>query len=962
MQELSRQSVRSLENLLRVLSFSRRALRMGLIMGVLFGMSVGYGQQAEAPKDLFEREVDFINSLLDEALFSYANLALDELRANFPGEGERLPVAEATILLRQGRTEPVEAMLASRNLAADPKAQAILLQLAMTYDSLGKSDQAREGYLRFIQVNEGKEIEDPDVLRFFAGAGMRLAALLQAERKYEEAGKVLMRILKGADSDVLARKFRILVIQNAIDHALSLTGTGREAQLKAAEEQINEILWGANDNYWFMAMAQRAWLQHIRGDSNEALKTLNTVVPNARKMEDELEKAGVPRSEFPRAAIRFVQGTILFDAAKKAQQEGNEEAAKQRAAQAATQFYNAFLQYEGNDYATRAGLVFEEVRSWLKETYDQEINFGQQSAAATERIFKRELDRAEALLRAGNAVEAERIILAALTTYPVTQYTQGALNTLGRIWTDQKALWQLMMLAEHLADQYPDDNTVANMILRVGRLMLDEGDTFGTETVLGAFGRNFPGHPNAPVMLFSLAAQAQERGDMASANRFYDEVVEYHPGNRMATRVLTMRGAEALRERNFDRAIEIFAQVRDQAPPGFQRAQAARGLADAKLRSEDSELQKEGLADLKALQERLQPAPDSIYYRGDDAERSANLLETVRFNIALALIRMARTEGSEDYRNEAAEALAAFRRDYPQSENMPGVMSSLGRIFLQQGRFDAATEMFNELSRQFPESEEGRDALFALVRAAIEENQLEVARDAVSRMVAQPEAYSDEQIFQVAQLMFDQNLHEEAVKGFDLALKRPKAASDETFRQRAMLGLGRSAIAAGQTDTGLEVLEKFVAEFENSSGVVDAGLMLSEGYLNREPPEADRARAALQHVGRILRSRPNKTDQARLDIALGQISLAEGNLGPALADFYRVGLSRPESPEHGEQVKRAIELGLEQAEAQAQGGDTGKWALVVDLTQQFIDNFPLDRRADQMRSLNIRAIGLAQED
>lgn len=941
--------------------FIHKPLKICLLSLLTLGGVSGFAQETQS-RDPFDREVDFINDLLDQAMFSYANLALEELRAMFPDDRDRLPVAEAAILLRQGRTEPVEEMLKGSNLETDTKAQAILLQLAMTYDAQGKSEEARERYMRFIQINEGKEIEDPDVLRFFAGAGMRLAALLEAEKRYEDAGKVLRRIMAGEDGGVLQRKFRIMVIQNSIDHALSVQGSARNVQLAAAEKEINEILWGANDNYWFMAMTQRAWLMHLRGESGEALQSLNGIVPNARDMETELEKAGVPRSEFPRAIIRYVQGTILFDAAKTAHQEGQADAAQQRAAQAANQFYNAFLQYEGNDYARRSGLRFEEVRNWLRETFDREINMGQQSPEATERIFRRELDRAEELLRADNATEAEQIILRALTQYPVTRYTQGALNTLGRIWMDQKNLWQLMMLSEHLADLYPDDNTVANMLLRYGRLMLDEEHEFGIEVVLGAFGRNFPGHQNAPVMLYSLGTRAEERGDMAAATRFFNEVVEYHPGNRMATRVLTMRGAEALRERNFDQAIEIFTQVRDLALPGFQRAQAMRGLADAKLRSDDLELQKEGLADLKALSDLLRPSDDSIYYRGEDAERSANLLETVRFNIALALIRMAREEGNEEYRNEAAEVLARFREDYPDSQNMPGVMSSLGRIYLQQGRFTTATEMFNELSRRFPESDEGRDALFALVRAAIEEEQVEVARDAVNRMVAQPDAYSDEQIFQVSQLMFRYELHEEALRGFELALNRPKAREDVTYRQRSLLGLGQSAIAAGNIDQGLIVLSEFIEEFPTNAMVVDAGMMIANAHIESDPPDIAKAREALQHVGRILRSRRNAADQARLDIALGRIALAEGNVGPALADFYRVGVSRPESPEHGDQVKRAIELGLAQAEPMARGGDVAKWSLIVDLTQQFIDNFPLDRRADQMRALNIRAIGLAQDD
>jgi len=945
--------------------FSRRhpvrpvVLFLGLIL--LQGFQPACAQAA-APqqKDAFDREVDFINHLLDLQFFRYANLAVEELKAAFPGERDRLQVAEATVLLRQGRTEPVEQMLAGRNLATDTKAQALLLQLAMTYDAMGRSDEAKQRYTQFLAVNEGKEITDPDVLRFFAGAGMRLASLLQDGENFAEADKVLRRVMGGAESEILGRKFRILVIQNHLDHALTLQGTVRTAQLDEATKEINEMLWGANDNYWFMAMAQHAWIQHIKGESSKALEALNGLIPNVRTMETQLEEAGVPKSEFPRAIIRYVQGDILFTAAKTARQQGDDANARTRAGQAASHFLNTFLQYDGNEYARRSGLRYEEVRSWIREQFGIELDPVPVGAGATEQIFKRQLDLAEELVRSGRLPEAEKMILEALNQYPLTQYTIGALNTLTRIWMDLEQDWPLMALAEYAADLFPDDNTAANMLLRIGRRMLTTENEFGIETVLGTYGRRFPGQSNAPAMLFEIARQAQDRGDMATANRFYEQVVQFHPGSNIATQVLRRNAGEALRAGNYEEAVRIFGQVRDQAPPGFLRADAGFWIADASLRSDDEEMRKKGFEELLELRRLLTPSADNIYYQGQDAERSTRLLQNVRFSIAQALIRQARADGNQALRTQALRELTQFRADYPKSDQDSRVLYSLGSLYVQQGNFQEATRIFEQLSREYPDTDEGRDAQFSLVKSAIEENQIQVAQEAVRRMVSQPASYSPEQIFQVAQLMSNHKLYQEAMDSYRIVLNSDRARAEDGFRQRILIGLGKAAVGAGQSQEAIQPLEQLVKDFPNSALVVDAGVILSQAYIQSTPPDIAKANQALNQVARIISHRRNAQDQARLDLAVGEVSLAAGNQGAALAGFYRVGLSRPESPEHGELVQQGILRGIEVAQPLAEGGDKSKWGLIVDLSQQYIDHFPLGRRAESMRNLNIRALGQAQ--
>lgn len=928
----------------------RKLLWFGLCAAIPLG---GIAQEREGTPtpDPFDREVSFIEFLLGEELFAYANLAMEELRTRFPGDQDRLEVAEVMIQLRMGRTEAVEQILARRNLQTDPKAQAILLQLAMTYEAMGRREEASERYSQFLGLIQGREITDPDVLRFFAGAGIRLSAMLQDRGEYAQASQVLRRVIAESDSEAVERKFTILLIQNYIDHALSLQGNARTAPLAEAEKLIRDMLFGSNDNYWFMAAAQNAWIQHLRGETDPALASLNNMATRARELEERMEEMGIPRSEFPRAVMRYVRGTILFDSARSAQRAGDLERARTQAAQAAGQLYNAFLLYEGNDFATRAGLKFEEVRGWVRETFGTDLRAGREDPRATERIFRRQLDLAEELARSGQSEQAENILLGALSQYPMTRYTLGALGTLGRIWSEQERDWEMMALALYVADMFPADPAAANLVRRWGNQMFQKEHEFGIETILGTFGRRFPGHPAAAATLFELGRRARDQGEAELASRFFQDVVEYHPGSAIASNVLFTDAAAALNAQNFEEAVRLFEIVARQAPPGFLRARAAHGIADAKLRMDDPEKRQEGFDGLLALRERLARTPDSPYWRGDDAERTESMLQRVRFDIGTNLIRFARREDSDELRNRAAAELRSFLDDYPDSAWAPNAMHGLGRIQLQQGRFDEAVRLFEQLSDQYPDTDLGRNALFSLVSAALEEDRVEVARDAVRRMIEQPDAYEPEQIMQVGQLMLRNNRYEEALNAFELVVDSDRVVTNPGLRQRISVDLGRAAVGAGRTEKAIEALESLIEEFPNSTLVVDAGILLSDLYIQTE--QFEKAEEALRPVARVVNSRRTHTGTARLGLAVGRVAKARGNNSAALGQWYAVGVATPspDEPEHAPLIRDAIVKSLDIALPLARGGDTRQWMLVDDLARNFQRHFHMDARSEDMGAL-----------
>lgn len=949
--------------------FARSTCRIGRIFlllsivtcGHLMAQEVAASENAQAPKDPFDREAQFVEYLLRENLFDYANLAIEEARVTFPELTDRIQVVEVSVLLRQGKTAEVEQILSGRNLATDMSAQAMLLQLAMTHDAMGNNAEAMTRYQQFLDLNQGKEITDPDVLRYFASGALRLSMILQADQKFDEADKVLQLVIKTTDDSFLKRKFTQMAAQNALDQALTQSGNARTASLNKAKKLAEDLIWGATDNYFYMGMGIRSWVIHLQGNTEEAVKALADIRGQVRELEETMDEQDLPKSEYPRAVIRLVEGRIQWDLAKKALEEGGEDTAKRQAARAAGNFYNSFLNYEGSEYANRAALLFEDLKVWVKESFGTELRMGDASPRLAELMFKRQLDLARNLFQNGQLETAKSRLLEAFGTYPDTQYTLIALDTLSRIWIEKEREWELMALAGHISDQFPDQEAAARIMLRVGRKMADDENLFGVEQVLGAFGRNYPSHPNAPGMLYRIGKAAEERGERGLAHDVYQDVLRLYPNSNFAVSVLQARGDEALAAENFEEAVKAYEQVRDQARNPLQAAFARLRITDIKLTSGEVELEEEALGELRVLREELSQT-DSSFYAAGNREQSLRFLQNVRYRIGQVLLRKAGREGDAELRAQAANELNSFLQDYPDTDQAPDVMYNLGRLYLQQGQFDQATRTFDRLASRYPTSAAGRDALYSLVRAALEENQVEVAQDAVRRMVEQPESYEIEKIYQVAQLMLDNERWQEAKSSFDLVLASDRIRDDDTLRQRMLYGLGKSSIGSEEYEAAVESLQTLISDYPRSALVVDAGISLSEANLRMDPPRTEQAREALGAVSRILASRPDKTDRARRDIASGHVAMAEGESGTALASWYEVGLTQPDSEELGALVREAIQLALEVAQEQVREGNLRRWNLIVELTDQYLRNFPLDRKADEMRSLNVRAISMAPEE
>ena len=167
----------------------------------------------------------------------------------------------------------------------------------------------------------------------------------------------------------------------------------------------------------------------------------------------------------------------------------------------------------------------------------------------------------------------------------------------------------------------------------------------------------------------------------------------------------------------------------EESPPAFPRAQAAFFLADCSMRTGDYTNAAQGFA---SVAEWLTPVERNPYRRtSEESKKADELIPQARFFEALALGKI--TEPADRIpalRALAIERLTAYAAAYPKSDLAPKALHQIGAIYLEQGKTDEATKAFEDLQRRYPESPDGKSAIFAMIRAAIETKKYDAARAA----------------------------------------------------------------------------------------------------------------------------------------------------------------------------------------------------------------------------------------
>jgi len=914
---------------------TRRALCVWAASAVI-GLSAGKVAAGvnETPLD---REFRFASGLVEMGFPDLAEKVVGRILKKHPDQKDRAKLINAEILISQRKFDEVEKLL--KGLPPDaPKTQAIRLALANAYYRFGDVDKAKAGYEAFFHQYRGKVPTDPDLRRFYQESAYRFAQMLKKAGDFEGAVKAYSRLLATRPDKALARRLMTEEAELYVKLAEKATGENRKRWLEEASRLCEQVQWGGLDIWFGQSIITMAHIEMVRGANGAARKVLKSNMDIFKEINDYMKERGLPLRESPMAGARFLLGKLYEEQGRHLlNSRAKSDEAVKVLVKALREFYNVFAKYGDSDWGREAGVrakAIKELLESLGKTVKVDLGAHAAQAAATE--FRLGDD----LFRDRHYHEAADEYVRVLNRYPEGGEAVKALGRLGLCYANLGDDLSVKMVVNYLGERFARNADAPTGLLGVGKWYFDHGRTNMFLYVYDRYLEYFPRHDRAPAVMYTLGGLLRKAGDKKRARQYFDRILKDYPHSSYYLKTLQRQAWDYYEAGQYEKAAGMFARYVAASQPGHSKAQAEYSLADCYLK------QKKYAAALKEFEKLivwLAPSDSAYNAVAGEAVKNRKLLERAAFFRGFCLARVAAPkEKVKAYRIKSVKAFKQFLALFPKSELAPKAMSSLGTVELDLGLFDQATKTFERLAQKYPNSPEGRSALFALIRAAMEVGRHEIAKDALNKMLASASAYTAQDFAWVGQMMLDAGLYDYALKSFNKAYH---LGGERAAVERSLFGMGKAAFELKQYDQAVKYLEELLTRYPHSALFYQSKLILGKAY--RALGRLDDAVGALRDVFRFA---DNNVLINRANLMYGQIKEEQEQPKAALASYQRIALlADPNDPELRPMIKdalwRSIQLGMK----------IGLYDDVMDSCDQYLKLFSESERISEVRDIKAQA-------
>jgi TolA-binding protein len=375
-----------------------------------------------------------------------------------------------------------------------------------------------------------------------------------------------------------------------------------------------------------------------------------------------------------------------------------------------------------------------------------------------------------------------------------------------------------------------------------------------------------PQHPYAPQALLRTGETAFLDGDHETAKRELENFGTRHPEDRLNAYGLAYRGEIALQQRDFETAKSVYREAIQTFPTGPLTSENRFGLARALEQTDEVD---EALRFYQFLAEntpgRLRDDANlragMLLYKQKRYAEASEVLAIFDGELAESRLRskahywlgMAALDGGNPRR--AIEIFATGKRDRDVSMR-PAFEFGFGKAERRRDDVDKAIEHFQEVYRNWPDSQWADDALHALIEMAYERKDRAALEEHTETFRSQhADSPLAAQVWQLAgRDSLRQAQFERAVELFE---QRSKATDETPFARMNRYYLGVAYLGAERHADALDVLERVrpqedEQELRDSLAVARASALIAiarypdalgplHAYLQSQPAGADAA-------------------------------------------------------------------------------------------------------------------------
>lgn len=631
---------------------------------------------------------------------------------------------------------------------------------------------------------------------------------------------------------------------------------------------------------------------------------------------------------------------------------GDEEDRKQSAVRRYTQAlqhdYHVFVNYAGSPWARQSGERVDGLKSTLENLTGQTVRI-EVGAESRLRSGLAMITQGRTAFRQSNYAEAVERFVDGLNIRPTGDHVMGVLANLIDAYSRLEKPLYVRMLAEYIGERFGDHAMAPTTLLRIARFYYDRDDPDMYLDLYERYLQLFPNHYMASTILFMLGEQRWEVKDFEHARGYYRRVVDNYPQSGEFMRALNRIGWSYYLQDQFAEAADVFEQVAERAQPGMLRAEAKLSLADS-LRQTGQYMQ--AIRHYRELSRWLEDR-GSIYRATAAArEQSERLLEQAMFFQGHCLSRVEEPEDRiEEFRQGAVTLFREFVTRFPRSELAPLALGSTGAVLLALEQADAAADVYDELARNYPESEAGRDARFAMIRSLLDIGQMRRAREELTAMIEDADRHTASQFLRLGRIFSESRDHPSAIRALDRAVAKLSDDAIEPDQRRAMdqrarMLLGQSHFAQGNHDETVRHVRHLIDNYPASAMFFEARFLLGRAYQS-----LGRIDEAVETLRDVFRQAQDQLLINRATLLFAELQAGRGETSEALASFQRIVLlENPEDPE--------VRPMFEQALASSVGlfVELGRWNDAVESADQYLRLFPSGADAVDVRNWRVQAV------
>ena len=909
-----------------------------LVLAVLGSSS--FAQEAEGePKEnpALEAEIEYVEALVNSGYPDIAAPVIEETKKKWPESEARFFALEVRGMLALGKFDEAEKRISALPDRKSTKYWAARLEVANNYFGRRMIPECMKIYDEFFKMYPKAP---KDIRKFYMQASYSFGQLLVGDNQYAKAAKVYEGLLaqlkdtEWCDIAVETTEIYLRIAETESDKKK------REAALKSATKIVDKLLWQLGRPVIFgRAVAMKAHIEELRGNVDRAAEIIEEYLPNLEDIHNQIVAAdpngrdGLLRMS-PLPECRYLQAKMRWDEAMreaKAKKRDDEKikslmfgprkkTGKRDGSKGAFNIcMNIFLRYETSAWAAAAGELSEEIKAFAEKEYNAKIKTKitpEQIAKVRAAQFKGPTD----LFLAGDYLKAIDGYYKVLSIYPEVKESVTAVENVASSYLDlvvetkdnaKKAEYRdyADAVEGYLAERFSGHKDRLIMIaagdatVRLAAKEQERKEIARADWLYSQFFRNYREHPNAAALAAARANEYQKSGDFVQATNFWSVIADdytnstYYAGAlAQLSRCCGELGDKSKELAYMSRYVEVESVRLRRLQAKFNLAQMYQRdgvaiLAAAASNSVPDEVvlaEKRGsmqiLRAIKQFREFSVEAEKAISDPATTAEDKAKyefIREAAMYLVGDCWVRINRPEAKlNQFRENAVKEFEVYLKNYPAGKYAKTVYVRIGSIYTVLGQMEKTKDALDRLSRQFPDSDEAKNAKPRLAKSLIEMGMAKEGAAIYGEMLRTDGAYTAVQFLDAADALVEARNWELAGRAYQRVLQLAKANQFNTIA-RARLGLARMSLELGSLSEARDALDQFLSDPKLSKMALaaDANFLLvkvasEQGRKERDSVMRGRyfnaAIGALKKVRQYWSKRP-VWEQDRLDLESGEV-------------------------------------------------------------------------------------------